>query len=218
MTPFTLETTSIRFLFLSCCSFQWSVFCPWLSGVFNRADHPLLFAELSSLSRTPYSQLPFSVSGYFLLDSFAGSFFFFLFFQSKHRTCSFSISIFILLIISSRFSTLNTTYMLITPNLYLSPCRSLPWTPGLCNQHLTFQFHLDVISCRVQIRNRGHTEIWKSEESILTKWPFTKVWAECWNRGRQCSGSGSAADLLRHINLKWWEEGTITRNWKKRIV
>lgn len=75
--PFSLETTSVGFLSLSCCSVPWSVFCTdntWLLGAFDTADHTpsvcCAFFIWLHLAGIPHSWFSFNLTGYSFLDFF----------------------------------------------------------------------------------------------------------------------------------------------------
>lgn len=98
---------------------------------------------LFQLARAPHLQFFFDLTSY-SLDFFSDSCFFF----PEQAQCLFlfySLSVFILLIISNKFMALNTIYMLITPNLYLKPEPS----PELQTCIINILLFNSIISCNV---------------------------------------------------------------------
>lgn len=145
---FSPETILMKFLYLLCCSTQWSLLCPdntLLSGVFDTTahHHSLPCAFLIWPGPHPVS---FTLTSHSFLDSFKdSSFFFFSPEEAQDLFLFYFLSTFIPLIIFSRFKTLNIIYMLRTSDLYLW-VRPLFCTPDLYSQYLTLQLHLDIIS------------------------------------------------------------------------
>lgn len=97
-----------------------SILCPdniWLLGTLDTTDHPPSPCCAFFIWLGHHTRFSFKLTCYSFLYSFTGSSFFPE--QAQYLLFFYSLPVFNPLIISSRFMTLNTIYMLITPNLYL---------------------------------------------------------------------------------------------------